>query len=414
MKISLSFFIGWRYVRSKRRNGFISFVSWFALIGMAVGVFSLMIVLSVMNGFDQELKQRILRVVPHGFITTDKPLSDWQALARKISQQPNVVATAPFIQGTGLVGYAGETRPIHIQGIEPDFERNISVINDYMVVGSLTDLDTQPYGVVLGRLLANNLGLNIGDKISITLPMVTMTPAGIFPRSRKFILTGVFEVGAQVDQTLALIHIRDAQKLFRYGKNVEGVHVKFDDIYQASAGVKQVVTTLGEGHSAKDWSQTQGSLFQAVKMEKTVVGIMLSIIIAVAAFNIVTSLTMMVMEKRSNIAVLRTLGMNRFSIMIIFLAQGVTMGVIGVGVGGLIGSLIAINISSIIAYIEQAAGWQLFDPVVYFVTFLPSKWQSSDAFLVCGFAIFACVLASIYPAWRASKIEPAEALRYDI
>jgi len=413
MKNYLFIYIGLRYLRAKQNSGFISFVSWFALIGMGLGVFSLVVVLSVMNGFDRELKDRILRVVPHGFITTQTPLNNWQALASTLSQERNVVASAPFIQGRGLVNYGSTIRPIDISGIAPAYEKNISVINDYMLVGKLDNLNDQPFGIILGRLLVNNLGLTIGDNLTLTLPQVSMTPAGIFARSKRFTLVGVFEVGALVDQNLALVSLRDAQKLFRYGKAVEGVHVRFDDIYQAPSHIPRMVNALGENYQGKDWSQTQGNLFQAVKMEKTVVGIMLGIIIAVAAFNIITSLTMMVVEKRSNIAVLRTLGMTRITVMLIFLVQGVSMGIVGIVFGGALGSFVAMNIPAISALFEKVSGVQLFDPLVYFVSYLPSQWEISDFISICSFAVLASVLASIYPAWKASKIEPAEALRYD-
>lgn len=383
------------------------------MIGMAVGVFSLIVVLSVMNGFDHELKQRILRVVPHGFVTAPEPLKQWETLAANIQSAEHLIASAPFIEGNALLSFGNAIRPIQIQGVDPAHEKAISVVDDYMLIGELDDLSRRRYGIVLGRLIAGSLGLNIGDTLTITLPQVSMTPAGVFPRTKRFTLTGVFEVGAQVDQSLGIIHLRDAQRLLRYGDAVQGLHLKFDDIYRAPAGVDKISAGLGKGYQGKDWSETQGSLFQAVKMEKTVVGVMLGIIIAVAAFNIITSLTMMVMEKRSNIAVLRTLGMSRPAITAIFLVQGVSMGVVGVILGAVLGSLMALNISEILAFMERHSGWRLFDPVVYFVSFLPSKWQLEDALKVCGFAIVASFMAAAYPSWKASKIDPAEALKYD-
>lgn len=414
MSKTLPFHIGLRYVRAKRRNGFIAFVSWFALLGMALGVFAIIVVLSVMNGFDRELKERILRVVPHGFLTTEKPLTQWRALSEQIQHQPHLLASAPYIDGTGLVSYGGGVRPVEIQGIDPDYERNISLVDDFMLVGALSDLQPGEYQIVLGNLIARNLGLAIGDTVAVTLPQVSITPAGVFPRSKRFTLVGVFEVGAQVDQSLALIHIDDAKKLFRMGDSVAGLHLKYDDIYSAPAEISKLKASLGEGYTTKDWSQTQGSLFQAVKMEKTVVAIMLSIIIAVAAFNIVTSLIMMVVEKRSDIAVLRTLGLTRFGIIQIFMVQGITMGVVGIAFGALFGMGVAIYLPQMIAGLEGATGWQLFDPAVYFVSFLPSQWRAEDTIFVCSMAILMSIVATIYPAWRASKIEPAEALRYDV
>lgn len=414
MSKTLPFYIGLRYVRTKRRNGFIAFVSWFALLGMALGVFAIIVVLSVMNGFDRELKERILRVVPHGFLSTDQPLIEWKGLASRIEGMPHLLASAPFIDGTGLVSYGGAVRPVEIQGVDPDYERNISLVDDFMLIGELTDIQPGSYNIILGNLVARNMGLAIGDTVSITLPQVSITPAGVFPRSKRFTLVGVFEVGAQVDQSLAIIHLTDAQRLFRYGDAVEGLHLKYDDIYRAPIEISQLKSHLGPGYAAKDWSQTQGSLFQAVKMEKTVVGIMLTIIIAVAAFNIVTSLIMMVVEKRSDIAVLRTLGLTRIGIIQIFMVQGITMGLVGIAFGALFGMGVAIYLPQMIAGLEAITGWQLFDPAVYFVSFLPSQWRAEDTIIVCAMAVIMSVGATIYPAWRASKIEPAEALRYDI
>lgn len=411
---SLPLFIGLRYIRAKRRNGFISFVSLFALVGMALGVFALIVVLSVMNGFDHELKQRLLRVVPHGFLSTKSPLVAWPALADQVAGTPGLIASAPYIEGQGLLSYAGGVKPIQIQGIDPHLEAAISVVDDYMLVGAMDQLQPGDYGIVMGSLLARYLGVTTGDKVSVTLPQVSVTPAGIFPRAKRFTLVGVFEVGAQVDQFLTLIHIEDAKTLFRTGGAVDGLHLKFDDIYRAPQGVQRLATTLGDEFIAKDWSQTQGSLFQAVKMEKTVVGLMLGIIVAVAAFNIVTSLIMMVAEKRSDIAVLRTLGMSRSGIVKIFMVQGLSLGLAGIAVGVVAGVLTAVWLAEIMSVVEKLTGLQVFDPNVYFVAYLPSQWQLADTVTVCFVAVTVAFLATIYPAYRASQIEPAEALRYDL
>lgn len=411
---SVPWFIGLRYIRSKRRNGFIAFVSIFALLGMMLGVFALIVVLSVMNGFDHELKSRILKVVPHGFVTTAKPLQSWPDLADKIEHTPNLLASAPFIEGKGLIAYGRSVRGVEIQGIDPIHEANVSEINQNMLVGELAYLLPGEYGIVLGSIVARHLGVNTGDKVSLTLPVLSITPAGVFPRSKRFTVIGVFQVGAQVDQSLALIHLHDAQKLFRLPAQVHGLRLRFNDIYVAPKGVERISALLGQGYAAKDWSQTQGSLFQAVKMEKTVVGIMLSVIIAIAAFNIVTSLIMMVAEKRPDIAVLRTLGMTRQDIIKIFMVQGTAMGFLGIAVGALCGIFTAHYISEIMGFFERLIGFQTFDPNVYFVSYLPSVWKWQDTLWTCGLAAVISFLATIYPSYRAAAIEPAEALRYDI
>lgn len=413
MNLSLPFYIGLRYTWAKRRNSFISFVSLFAFMGMALGVFALIVVLSVMNGFDRELKERILRVVPHGFIVADEAIEPWQPLAEQLLDHPRVLGAAPYIEGYGLATFVGQVQGVEIQGIVPAAERSVSTVHDYMLVGGTDSLEPGAYNVVLGSLLARNLGINTGDKVNITLPEVSITPAGVFPRSKRFTVSGVFEVGAQLDQSLALIHMADAQKLFRQKQGPEGLRLRFDDIYAAPTIVKELQASLGSGFQGRDWSATQGSLFQAVKMEKTVVGIMLGIIIAVAAFNIVTSLIMMITEKRSDIAVLRTMGMSAAGIVAIFIVQGTSIGLVGIAIGALLGVVVAVNLAAMVAWVEQAIGAQVFDPTVYFVTSMPSQLQLHDVLWVCVGAATISFLATCYPAYRASQIAPAEALRYN-
>lgn len=410
---ALTAHIGVRYTRAKRRNHFISFVSLFALCGMALGVFALILVLSVMNGFDHELKQRILRVVPHGYLTTQDALTNWRELAETIDDSSGLQGSAPFVGGQGLVNHAGSVRGLEVQGILPAREESVSVVHQHMLVGRLDTLQPGQYGMVMGSLLARALGAQIGDKITLTLPQVSITPAGVFPRTKRFTLVGVFEVGAQVDQTLALIHLQDAQTLFRRGDAVDGLRLKFDDIYRAPQQLDDLVAQLGPAYTGRNWSNTQGSLFQAVKMEKTVVGVMLSIIVAVAAFNIITCLVMMVAEKRTDIAVLRTMGMKPGDIIAIFMVQGTTLGIVGIIVGAALGVPAALYLPQFMVWLEQLFGLQVFDPNVYFVSFLPSRFQWQDAVWVCIMAIGITVLATIYPSYRAARVAPAEALRYE-
>ncbi len=417
MQSLVPLFIGLRYTRSKRRNQFISFVSGFSLFGMAIGVFALIVVLSVMNGFDRELKSRILSVVPHGFIDQTPQLRDWPQLAQRVERHPQVVAAAPYIAGFGLISRGYGVQGVNIQGILPDWEQRVSVIGEHMVLGAIEDLRPRQYGIVIGNLLARYLGVGRGDKIALTLPQITLTPAGAFPRLKRFTVVGVFEVGAQVDQNLVMIHLDDAQKLFRYGDGVQGLHLQVNDIYRAGAVVSELSAQLSAdgqpGYLSKDWSQTQGSLFQAVKMEKTVITVLLLIIVAVAAFNIVTSLVLMVADKRSDIAVLRTLGLSSRQVMAIFVVQGSAVGIIGVAIGAVLGTLAAHFVGDIAAWLEHMLGLSVFDPSVYFISRLPSEWRLEDAVLICACGLVISVLATLYPAFRASRIEPAEALRYE-
>ncbi|WP_039917647.1 lipoprotein-releasing ABC transporter permease subunit [Cellvibrio mixtus] len=409
---NIPLYIGLRYTRAKRRNQFISFISAFSLIGMALGVMALIIVLSVMNGFDREMKGRILNVIPHGFIDQQPMVSDWQALATKVNAQPGVVASAPYIQSSAMVTYDGGVEAIELHGIDPAVETKVSVVDQHMIVGNMAQLEPGEYGIVMGRILASRLMLATGDKIRVTSPEINITPMGAFTRSRNFTLVGVFEVGAQVDSTLALIHLTDAQKFLRQ-TGVQGLHVKTKDLYSAGLIMNQVRASLGDEFRVRDWSQTQGSLFQAVKMEKIVVGSLLMIIIAVAAFNIVSSLVLMVADKRSDIAVLRTLGLNARQVMAIFIVQGCAVGFIGTFIGTILGCFVALTLTSIMSVFESVLGLQIFDPEVYFITQLPSVLLWQDVAVICGIALGLSFLATLYPAYRAAQIEPAEALRYE-
>jgi lipoprotein-releasing system permease protein len=413
MKIPLPLYIGLRYTWAKRRNTFISFVSLFAFIGMALGVFALIVVLSVMNGFDRELKDRILRVIPHGFVQFKTPSDDWQNLAQRLVGTRGVTAAAPYVAGHGLATYDGSVHGIEIQGIDPQTEPNVSVVHEHMLAGELADLRPGEYEVVLGSLLARYLGATLGDRVDITLPSVSITPAGIFPRSRRFTVVGVFEVGAQLDQSLVLMHVADAQKLLRK-TGVDGLRLRFADIYSAPEQLHALAAELGPDFVARDWSETQGSLFQAIKMEKTVVGIMLGIIIAVAAFNIVTSLVMMITEKRSDIAVLRTMGMSALGVVTIFIAQGTIIGMVGIVIGAGLGIVVAQNLATMVTAVEKFMGASIFDPTVYFVTTMPSQLLVADVIWVCVGASAISFLATCYPSYRASQIAPAEALRYNL
>lgn len=418
MANALPLLIGFRYTRAKQRNSFISFVSLFAFLGMALGVFALIVVLSVMNGFDAELRERILRAVPHGYVTQNDGLKDWPKWAKQVRTFGFVRGVAPFIAGQALLSANGLVRPTELQAIDVATEASVSKIHQHMLEGNLESLAPGEFGIVLGSIAARYMELALGDKILLTLPQISVTPAGAFPRTKRFTLVGVFEVGAQVDQSLALINLSDGQKLFKKGDSVDGLRLEFDSIYDAPLYLTQVSQSLakstGNTFIARDWSQTQGSLFQAVKMEKTVVSFLLAIIIFVAAFNIVTSLIMMVGEKRSDIAVLRTMGMSVQGIIAIFMVQGIAIGLLGIVIGSLCGIGAALTIAQIIEGIESILGIQVFDPDVYFVSYFPSVWQWQDTLKVVVGATLTCILASIYPAWRASKIAPAEALRYNL
>jgi lipoprotein-releasing system permease protein len=412
-------YIGLRYTRAKRRNQFISFISTFSLVGMALGVMALIIVMSVMNGFDREMKQRLLSVVPHGYLNQLPFLHDWQRVREQVLLHPKVLGAAPYVVGDALVSYAGGVTGMQLQGVIPAEESRVSVLGEHMLVGSLDELQAGEFRIVMGSLLARTLGLALGDKVDITSPDINITPAGIYPRVKSFTLVGVFEVGAQVDQQLAIVHLIDAQKFFRL-QGPQGLHVKVNDLYVAASVMNDLSQQLqkqsqefGENYSVTDWSQTQGNLFQSVKMEKIVTGVLLNILIFIAVFNIVSSLVLMVADKRSDIAVLRTLGLTAKQVMAIFIVQGSAIGFFGTLIGVFLGSMIALTINPIMSLIEKVFGVHFFDPDVYFISGLPSVLQWQDVAVICTTALCLSFLATLYPAYRAAKIEPAEALRYE-
>jgi len=406
-------FIGLRYVRARRRTRFISVVSAVALAGLALGVMSLIVVLSVMNGFDRELRTRILSMVPHVLVHAQQPLVDWEPLAARLEEEAGVLAAAPFIGGTAMLSTPGVVRGVELNGIRPDRDARVSPIARYMVAGTLEDLAPGRFGIVLGNLLARGLGVQPGDTVTVMLPELTVTPAGAYPRMRRFEVVGVFAVGAQVDASTALIHLDDAARLYRTGGGVQGVRLALTDPDLAPDVRGRIAPALGPGLVAEDWSVSQGSLFSAIRMEKRMVTLLMMVIVAVAAFNIVSILTMVVAEKRGAIAVLRTMGASPRQIMAIFTVQGSLIGLAGLGAGLAAGVPLAYHVGSVAGALERVLGFRLFNPNVYFISYIPSQVRLADIVLIagCGFAL--AVLATLYPSLRAARIGPAEALRYE-
>jgi len=415
----LALFIGWRYTRSRRRDHFISFISLISLLGMILGVAALIVVMSVMNGFEGELRGRILALIPHGFI--DAPVSsagqgamvDWRARADEIAKQPGFVAAAPYIGGSAMLANNGQVRGVQLWAIDVLYERRVSDIGRHVVEGNYENLAQQPFGIVLGDILARNLGVMVGETVDVILPKVTVTPMGVFPRQKRFIVTAVFKSGSQLDGSTAFIRLADGQRLYQLGDAATGLRIAVDDLFQAQTLMARWNKTQDNKYVVRDWSQTQGSLFAAVKMEKTMIALLLLIIVAIAAFNIVSILTMMVNDKRADIAVLRTMGTLPGTVMRIFVVQGAVIGLGGILVGALIGVPAAINAGNIVAFFEGVLNARVFDPQVYFISRIPSILVPGDVLLVCLLAWVLSLLAAIYPAWRAAQIEPAEALRYE-
>ncbi len=409
---TLSLFIGLRYIRSKRRNGFVSFVSGFSFGAMALGVMSLIAVLSVMNGFAREIHSRVLNVIPHVSVHQIHGGLQHDALPDLIDE-PGVLAAAPYIEGFGMLRYGGVVQGVSVQGVDPGAEPGVTRIAEHMVVGEFELLQPGQFGIVLGSMVARSLGVVAGDSVRLTLPEVSRTLAGVFPREKNMTVVGVFEVGAQVDSGLAFVHIRDAARLYRRGDTIDGLRIRVQDPMQAESVASVLEQTLGTDYELRTWGDELGSLFSAMRMEKLVTGLLLGIVIAVAAFNIVANLVLMVAEKRKDIAVLRSMGMRARSVMHIFMVQGTSVGVLGIFVGALLGCVLGIWVGDLVSWFERLFGVSVFDPQVYFVSTLPSQLLVKDVLLVCSGALMMSVLATIYPAWQASRVQPAEALRYD-
>lgn len=404
---SLPLFLAWRFLFAGSERGYLSVISWFSLIGMALGVAALIVVSSVMNGFEKQLQDRILSIVPHIFVEP-KTLNDPIEVS-KISSIPGVVGVAPYRKIQAMVSYDGYISGVTLNGVEPETFNDVSLVPDHMVVGTTDILDEKTYRVIIGAGVSRQLGVYVGDKISIVLPQVTLTPAGAFPRSRRFTVAGVFQAGADVDETEIYIHLSDMLRLERKKPSQAGVRVEVDDVLTATQISPDIQVLLGDSVVVSDWSQTHGSLFQAVKVEKLMVALLLSIIIFVAAFNVVAVLTMMVINKRSAIAVLRTIGASQRLVLSTFVGQGILLGCVGTLAGVLLGLPIALFLNDIMTVL----GLSLFDANVYYITALPSLVNASHVAVVIAFALSISLLATIYPAYRATRIHPSEVLRYE-
>ncbi|MCL6702871.1 lipoprotein-releasing ABC transporter permease subunit [Pseudomonas sp. T1.Ur] len=409
-------FIGTRYTRAKRRNHFVSFISLTSIIGLALGVVVMIVVLSVMNGFDHEMRTRVLGMVPHATLESGEAISDWPSLAAKVKQNPQVLAVAPFTQMQGLLTNDGKVSKVLLNGIDPALERQVSIIDNFMTQGRLDDLAPGGFGIVIGDKAAAKLGVAIGDKLTFVAPEVTVTPGGMFPRMKRFTVVGIFHVGAgELDGYLGVTNLQDLARLHRWKPDqVQGLRLKFDDLFQAPRVAWNIAQQLGEDrYYARDWTRTHGNLYQAIRMEKAMIGLLLLLIVAVAAFNIISTLVMVVNDKKGDIAILRTLGATPGQIMRIFMVQGTVIGVIGTFVGALVGMFAALNVSAAIAGLETLIGHKFLNADVYFIDYLPSQLQADDVLMVCGAALVLSFLATLYPAWRAARTQPAEALRYE-
>ncbi|WP_404436947.1 lipoprotein-releasing ABC transporter permease subunit [Stutzerimonas chloritidismutans] len=411
----LSVYIGARYTRARRRSLFVSFISFTSMIGLALGVLVMIVVLSVMNGFDYEMRTRVLGMVPHATIESPVPIDDWQSLGQRLTQHPEVSAVAPFIQMQGLLTHRGQVTKTLINAVDPTVEPDVSIIGQFFREGSLDDLTPGEFGIVIGDKAAEKLGVVIGDKITFVAPEVTVTPAGVFPRMKRFTVRGIFHVGAgEIDGYVAMANIADMARLHRWKPNqVQGLRLRFEDLFQAPRIAWELAGGLGDDFYSRDWTRSHGNLYQAIRMEKAMIGLLLLLIVAVAAFNIISTLVMVVTDKRGDIAILRTLGATPRQIMAIFMVQGTVIGVVGTLAGALLGIFAALNVSNWIAALEGLIGHKFLNADVYFIDYLPSRLMTADVVQVCVAALVLSFFATLYPAWRAARTQPAEALRYE-
>lgn len=416
-KLPFELFVGLRYLRAKRKSHFTTFISITSMVGIALGVAVLIVVLSVMNGFGTELRNRILGVASHLQITEgSNTLSNWQSVMREVDGVPHVVAAAPFVMAQGMLSFGSVAQGTLVRGVLPDAEVKVAEFAEKMKVGKLADLRAGEFGIILGTDLAYSLGLTVGDKVILMSPSGQATPVGTMPRMKQFKLIGLFEMGYQAyDSGLALIHIEDAAKLYRMEDKVSGLRLKLDDPFLTSVVAPVIASKLsGKGnYYLSDWVQENPNFFAALKMEKRIMSIIMVLVVAVAAFNIVSTLIMAVIDKRADIAIMRTFGASPRSIMKIFIIQGVLIGVIGTLLGVGLGILITLNIDVIVPFIEQLFNTKFLAKDVYYISEVPSQLLWSDVSVIALTSFVLSLLATLYPSYKASQINPAEALRYE-
>lgn len=408
-------FIGLRYTRAKRRNHFISFISAISMLGIALGVTALITVLSVMNGFENELRTRILGMAAHMQIMGyGSGLSDWRSIAAIADKEPGVVGSAPYIEAETMLTQGNRVSGTILRGILPAAEPAVSDVGRHMTSGSLDDLKPGEYGIILGNELAAILGATVGDKITVVSPQATITPVGTMPRLRRFTVVGLFSVGMyEYDRGVALVHVDDAAKLFQLDDKVSGVRLKLADMFNVQAVSESLAEKLPTETRLTDWTRQHANFFRAVQTEKRVMFVILALIVAVAAFNIVSTLVMVVTDKQADIAILRTLGTTPRSIMVVFIVQGTIIGAFGTLLGMIGGVSLALNVETIVPAIEKLFGVHFLSPDVYYISKLPSQLEWTDVTRITGVAFLLSLIATLYPAWRASRTQPAEALRYE-
>ena len=415
MNRGFEYWVGSRYVRSRSSNGFVSLISAISMLGIAIAVTVLILVLSVVNGFERELKDRLLAMTAHASIeSTDGKMADWESLAAVADANPRVSATAPFIEGQGLLVFGEQLSGVELRGIDPVAEDAVSGVGDTLLEGELASLEPGSFNIILGVELAKALKVGVGEKVTATLAEGIVTPAGVVPRTKRFVVSGLYRVGMyEFDRRLAFINLADAQKLYRKKDVVTGLRLAVTEIFEAPAIVREVALENGAVVLVSDWTRRHVNFFRSIQITKSILFVILMLVVAVAAFNIVSTLVMVVKDKQPDIAIMRTIGARPMSILKIFVTQGSVIGIVGTLAGVFFGVLLATNLESIVSSFESVFGIKFLAAEVYFISDLPSELRISDVLRIAAIALALALVSTVYPAWVAARTAPAEALRYD-
>ncbi len=418
MQTPLAVYIGKRFASVRSRHFLTGVISLLSVVGLSLGVAILITVLSVMNGFDRELRERVLGIVPH--ITMQSSRSDflldrntWAEIQTGIQSISGVTGSAPYLQVQGMLLANGNSKGIVLNGIDPEAERDISSIDDFLIDGEYQNLEDRSYSILIGDALADLLGVNVGDRLTLVSTVVPITPLGEFIRQKQFTVGGIFRVGSQLDSGLAIAHMADVQRVYRLGDAIQGLRLQVDDLFDVNTISQDIRSNVSDNFQIANWTWDYGNIYENIRLSKTLVGLLLSLLIAVAAFNVVVSLVMIVKEKEGDIAILRAMGASLENIRNIFLVQGFSIGIMGTGAGLFLGLFFALTVSDIVTLLEKVAGIEFLSADIYPVNYLPSQIEFADVFLVCCVSLLLTVLATLLPARSAALVDPAEALRYE-